>query len=105
MINTVNGVLSYQFGLNAMIGGGGAFTNFDLPNPTDAAGLYNSNESGGQVFYNRRLSRTQYFGLEYSYARILAYPLNGVSETQIHTFLRFIRFISIKRFPFPSPQE
>ena len=89
MINTVNGELSYQFGLNAMIGGGGAFINFDLPNPTDAAGLYNSNESGGQVFYNRRLSRAQYLGLEYSYARILSYPLNGESETQVHTLRPF----------------
>ena len=89
MVNSVDGVLSYQFGLNAMIGGGGAFTNFDLPNPTDAEGLYNSNESGGQVFYNRRLSRAQYLGLEYSYARILSYPLNGVSETQVHTFRPF----------------
>ena len=100
MVNTVNGVLSYQFGLNAMIGGGGAFTNFDLPNPTDAAGLYSSNQIGAQIFYNRRLSRAQYLGLQYQYAHILAYPLTGVSETQIHSLLPFYTFYFNQAFSF-----
>ncbi len=89
MINTVNGVLSYQFAPNAMIGGGGSFTNFELPNPAETTGLYNSNASAGQVFYNRRLSRAQYLGLTYQYGRVLAYPVSGVSETQTHTLLPF----------------
>jgi hypothetical protein len=89
MINIVNGVLSYQFGLNAMIGGGGSYTKFDFPNPADAAGLYNSNESGAEVFYNRRLSRAQYVGLDYNYGRILANPSNGAVETQVHTLRPF----------------
>lgn len=89
MINTVNGVLSYQFGLNAMIGGGGSFTTFDLPNPADSAGLYSSNGSGGNIFYNRRLSQLQYIGLAYQYARIVSNPANGVSETKTHTLLPF----------------
>ncbi len=89
LINTASGVLSYQFGQNAMVGGGGSFTNFDLPNPANASGLYNSNGSGGQVFYNRRLSSGQYLGLTYQYARILAYPVNGVTEVQTHMLLPF----------------
>ncbi len=89
MINIVDGVLSYQFGLNAMIGGGGSFTKFDLPNPTDAAGLYNSDESGAELFYNRRLSRAQYFGVDFNYGRILAHPSNGTVETQVQTLRPF----------------
>ena len=100
MVNTVNGVLNYQFGLNAMIGGGASFTNFDLPNPTDAAGLYNSNQTGAQIFYNRRLSRAQYLGVQYQYAHIRAYPLTGVSETQIQSLLPFYTFYFNQGFSF-----
>ena len=72
MINTLDGVLGYQFGLNAMIGGGGSYTTFDLPNPTEAEGLYDSHAESGSVFFNRRLSRAQYLGLQYQYSNVLA---------------------------------
>ena len=89
IVNTVNGVLSYQFALNAMIGGGGSFNIFDLPNPANAQGLSNSHGGTGVLFYNRRLTRAQYVGLQYQYSRTLASPSNGVSETQTHSLLPF----------------
>jgi hypothetical protein len=87
--NIGGGNLSYQFGRNGMIGGGVNFTTFELPSPANSINLYNSNGVGGSVFYNRRLSGKQYFGLSYAYARILAYPMNEVSETQTHLLLPF----------------
>jgi hypothetical protein len=89
LVNSANGALSYQFGRNAMIGGGGSSTTFDLPNPTSAEGLYSSNGGGGEVFYNRRLSRSQYFGLAYQYYLVVTHPPSGVNETQTHTLLPF----------------
>ncbi len=98
MNNTVDGVLSYQFGLNAMIGGGGSYTIFSLPNPTEAAGLYDSHEESGSVFFNRRLSRAQYFGVQYQYSNVLAYPPAGTVDTQIHSLLPFYTFYFNRTF-------
>lgn len=91
MINTVDGVLSYQFALNAMVGGGGSYNTVDFPNPAQAQGLFNSHETSGLVFYNRRLSRSQYLGVQYEYSRIIAEPTTttGTSETQLHSLLPF----------------
>jgi hypothetical protein len=100
LMNTAGGLLTYQFGRNAMIGGGGSYNTFSFPNPTQAVGLYNSNGAGGNAFYNRRLSRAQYLGLQYQYARILTYPSNGVSETQIQSLLPFYTFYFNQAFSF-----
>lgn len=100
LTNIGGGNLSYQFGRNGMIGGGVDFTTFEIPNPTNTTGLYNSNGLGGSVFYNRRLSGKQYFGLNYAYARILAYPVNGVSETQTHVLLPFYTLYFSQAFSF-----
>jgi hypothetical protein len=89
MANTTDGVLSYQFARNAMIGGGGSYTIFDLPNAAEAPDLYNSNTAGGEVFYSRRFSRMQYLGLAYQYARTVVSPVSAQSETQTHALLPF----------------
>jgi hypothetical protein len=89
LTNIGAGSVSYQFGRNGMIGGGVDFTTFQIPNTINAISLYNSNGVGGSVFFNRRLSGKQYFGLNYAYARILAYPVNEVSETQTNDLLPF----------------
>jgi hypothetical protein len=96
--NIAAGNLSYQYGRNGMIGGGVDSTIFELPNPASAEGLYNSNGIGGSVFYNRRLSRSQYFGLNYAYARIVA--TNDVSETQTHVLLPFYTLYFSQNFSF-----
>jgi len=100
LVNIANGAVSYQFGRNAMVGVGGSSTTFDLPNPASAVGLFNSNGVGGEVFYNRRLSRNQYFGLTYQYSRVVAQPSNGVSGTQTHSLLPFYTIYFNQTFSF-----
>jgi len=87
--DAANGAISYQFGLNGMIGAGGSFSMLDFPKPSEAPGLYNSSASGASAFYSRRLSQMQYLGVVYQYSRSLAHPLNSQSETQTNAFLPF----------------
>jgi hypothetical protein len=88
-VNTTSGGISYQFATNAMIGGGGSYNIFDFPNQAQTPDFFSSNALSGSVFYDRRLSAAQYFGLVYEYERVLAYPVNATSETQVHTLLPF----------------
>jgi hypothetical protein len=88
--NTGNAVLSYQFSKNAMIGAGGDVTQSSYPKPGQALGLYNSNLYGGSVFYNYRLSRSQYIGATYQYSRNQEDPVSaqgnpGNTQTKIQT--------------------
>jgi hypothetical protein len=87
--NASNAQVSYQFGRNGMIGGGGTFTELDYPNPTQVSGLNNSNSFGGSAFYNRRLSETQYMGVTYQYSNDQAGPVTEQSKTQTHSLLFF----------------
>lgn len=99
LVNSTNGILSYQFSRNSMVGGGGSYDLYDFPDPTKSEGLFNSNGVGGVAFYNRRLSGGQYAGFIYNYSRILAYVPSGQVgfpeghyETQIHSLLPFYTF-------------
>jgi hypothetical protein len=94
--NTANMGFSYQFSRNGMIGTSGVVTENAYPNPGEASGLYNSTSLGGSVFYNRRLSNTQYIGVTYQYLRsqsnpvsAQANPVNAESEVQTHTLSAF----------------
>jgi hypothetical protein len=94
--NTANMGLSYQFSRNGMIGASGIVSESNYPNPGEAAGLNDSNSLGGSVFYNRRLSSTQYIGVTYQYLRSRSNPvntqansINAQSEVQTHTLLAF----------------
>ena len=96
LYNTASGGISYQFGLNRMVGAGVNNVLSDYPNPTEAPGLYNSRSLGISVFYNHRLSSTQYVGLTYQYVRnhsdpvdAHANPLNTQIELHTHTLLPF----------------
>jgi hypothetical protein len=83
--NNANAQLTYQFGRNGMIGANGTFTNLHFLNQSEVPGLYDSNSSGGSVFYNHRLSRRHYIGATYQYSKTLAYPVNAVSTIQTNT--------------------
>jgi hypothetical protein len=101
LTNSTNGVLSYQFGQNAMVGGGGSYSLFDLSDTVEAStGLYNSNSTGGMAFYSRRISSGQYLGVAYQYGRILTYPVGGVDETQTHALLPFYTLYIKRGFSF-----
>jgi hypothetical protein len=98
LTDNFSGDLSYQFGRNGMVGAGGTAAVFDLQDSSNAAGLYNSHSEGGFAFYDRRLSRSQYAGLVYQYARVIASPTSGQIETQTHSFLPFYTFYFSRTF-------
>lgn len=87
LMNSVAAEVSYQFGLNGMIGGGGSHTLQDYPNLSQVPGLFNSQTAGGMAFYNRRLSSSGYMGAIYQYSRIVTTPTS--STTQTHLFSVF----------------
>jgi hypothetical protein len=87
--NAAHGVLSYQFGRDGMLGGGGSYAIFDFPNSVDSSGLLDSHQVGGVVFYNRRFSARQYFGLAYQYGRSIVGAAANSSDTQTHSLLPF----------------
>jgi hypothetical protein len=89
LTNSANAQLSYQFSRNGMVGGGGTFTELDYPKPSEALGLYSSNSLGGSMFYNRRLSRSQYVGVNYQYTNTQAGPVTEQSTIQTHTLLPY----------------
>jgi hypothetical protein len=92
MSDTLSGSISYQYGLNGMIGGGGSYSNLDYPNPIDALGLYNSSGESGSAFYSKRFSRSQYGGISYSYSRYTGDVPQPSYQTQIHTISGFYTF-------------
>jgi hypothetical protein len=99
--NSGNIGISYQFGLNDMVGANGTFSNLHYPNPTQVPGLYDSSSQGGLVFYSRRVGKKQYIGATYAYQRLLSYPTVGVNETQTLAVLLFYTFSpSSSRFSF-----
>ncbi len=89
MTNTVHGLVSYQSGRDAMVGAGGSFSTFDYPSSSNATGLSDSNGSGASAFYNRRLSHSQYLGLEYQFGRSTTNGLNEQSTTATNSLLPF----------------
>ena len=89
MSNIVHGLVSYQFGRDGMVGAGGSFSTFDYPNPSDSAGLSNSNTSGATAFYDRRLSRSQYLGLGYQYGRTTSSGVGEQTTTDTNSLLPF----------------
>jgi hypothetical protein len=94
--NTANMGLSYQFSSNGMIGASGSVAESNYPNPAEASGFNNSNSLGGSVFYSRRFSNKQYFGVAYRYSGSQSNPVNNQTnpantQTQVrtHTLLAF----------------
>lgn len=65
--NSINAQISFQPGLNVMIGASGMSSILHYPQAVQANGLGDSNSRGGTAFYDRRLSGNQYFGVTYQY--------------------------------------
>lgn len=76
--NSVHAILSWQFTLNDMMGGGGYASQLSFTNPQLARGLYNSHSEGGSGFYTHRLTQSQYLGATFRYAKIEATPFTNV---------------------------
>lgn len=92
LTNSANLELSAQTGPNAMIGGSGLATELHYPNQKQASGLYDSSSRGGTAFYNRRLTPSQYVGVDYQYLDMSATPATGTSTTQTHTISGYYTF-------------
>lgn len=89
LINSGYVGLTYQFGLNDMIGANGTFTTLHYPDPEEVPGLSDSNSQSGSAFYSHRIGQIQYLGLIYQYQRLVAHPSQSLSETQTQAALLF----------------
>lgn len=87
--NTSGAQWSWQTGPSSMIGIAGTGMILSYPNPSEAAGLYDSNTRGGSGFYSRRVSERQYLGLKYEYAYSVAEVPQAEIDVQAHTFAGF----------------
>jgi hypothetical protein len=94
--NTANVGFSYQFSSNGMIGASGTVTDNNYSNPAEASGFNNSSSLGGSVFFTRRLSSKQYFGVTYQYSGSQSSPVNNQTnpantqtEVRTHTLSAF----------------
>ena len=109
LTNLAHAFFSYQFARDAMIGGGGSDQVVNFPAPASSAGtansntgLANSNETGAWAFYNRRISRMQYMGFSYQWARTAAQATSQQQttgqrrNTQINSLLPFYSFYFTK---------
>ncbi len=79
--NSANVVVSYQFGLDGMIGGSGNSTVLNYPDLSQVPGLYNSMAEGGSGFFTRRLTGSQYMGVTYKYSKYSTEPVESNTET------------------------
>jgi hypothetical protein len=87
--NGANGETTFQFSRSGMIGAGGTYSLVNYPNPAQAVGLANSNSYGGSGFYNRRLSKNQYMGVNYQYSKMTSTAEGISSDTQTYTIYSF----------------
>lgn len=96
--DNASGTVGYQYGRNGMVGAGGMFGVFNLPNNTASTGLYNSHSVGGMAYFVRRFTRASYAGFTYQYGRIVASPTSGQLVTQMHSFTPFITYYFNRAF-------
>jgi len=90
LTNTGNAEITYQYGLNGMVGASGTFTTLHYPNRAEVPGLFDSSSKGGSTFYNHRFSKRHYLGALYQYQRILSDSVGARKyEVQTHTVSAF----------------
>jgi hypothetical protein len=92
LTNFANLELTMQTGPDTMFGGSGVATQLHYPNPAQSQGLYDSSSRGGTGFYNRRITRSQYFGATYQYLDMSSKPPIGSDTTQTQTIAGFYTF-------------
>jgi len=83
--NSASGEVTYQFSKNGMLGGGGSLAKLTFPKLSEVPGLCDSSSHGGSVFYNLRLTGSQYAGVTYQFENSVACPAVQQSRTQTHT--------------------
>ena len=96
--NSINGALEYQYGRNAMVGGGGTYSILRFSNLSSTPGVANSNANGGSAFWSRRLTPGQYAGVIYQYSNITTQPIqtSTITNTVFGFYTRYLtRTVSI----------
>lgn len=88
--NHASAGLSDQIGKNAMIGASGTYGILNYANGSATSGLYNSNNFGASGFYNRRLNRSNYVGVNYQFERSVTHPISSTTVT--NAILAFYSF-------------
>jgi hypothetical protein len=79
--NTGGGAITYQFGIDAMIGASAESSYLNYPNEAQTPGLSNSNAIAVSGFYNRRLSPNRYAGAIILYRHITTSPIDSTIDT------------------------
>lgn len=100
LTNYADGRLSMQVSPYAMLGAAGTVGKLHYPKPSEAEGLFDSDERGGSAFYIRRIALSQYIGAGYRYGRILAYPAHAESTTETNTVYAFYSLYPKQGFSF-----
>jgi len=85
--NSTNAGIEYQYSRTAMIGGSASYSFLKYSNLSQVQGLDNSNTTGATGFYSRRISRSQYAGVTYQFAKIDTHPFDTYTLT--HTVFGF----------------
>ncbi|HVZ84262.1 MAG TPA: hypothetical protein VG893_11355 [Terracidiphilus sp.] len=83
LTNQAAGGLTYQFALNAMVGGSAENDYLNYPDLSQVPGLSNSNAMTGSAFYSRRLAPAQYLGLTFLYHHITTSPVDSTTDTYL----------------------
>jgi hypothetical protein len=89
LFNRANVGISYQYGMNGMVGASATFTNLHYPNSAQVPGLFDSNSKGGSAFYNHRVSKKHYVGVSYDYDKYLTDSAGAPTDIQTHTIFGF----------------
>jgi len=107
LINLGNATLTYQFGLNEMMGVNGTFANLHFANLAEVPGLYDASSQAGSAFFSYRVAPGHYVGTIYQYQRLVSYPTAGSLETQTNAALLFYTYCPSRWFSvsfFGGPQ-
>ena len=79
--NSGSAQLTYQFGLNSMIGATGLLSDLHYLNPSEVPGLANSHSKAAEGFYTQRISKRHYLGAKYQFQHLLSTPIHAETET------------------------
>jgi hypothetical protein len=91
--NSGSAQLTYQFGLNSMVGASGSFTDLHYLHPSQVQGLSNSHSKAVEGFYSHRISGRHYLGAKYQFQSLLAsLPASLDSRTETHGVDLFYTF-------------
>jgi hypothetical protein len=77
----VEGDIHYQYSKNAMAGGTGSYSFLHYSSPTNSVTLSDSDVIEWTGFWNRRMSRSNYLGLQYQHAHITTKPVKTSTDT------------------------